>query len=303
VKESATAFAALDENAGAAAAAAASARHMVVRVLVLLGCSCSLRPCACLRPLVVQARSHILPSPITDHPSPATDQKNLVKLQAGLVIAARDCTSRDARRVPTTCSSKAHLPSPRLCRTWTVEMRSPPAAVYQLNYATKWLVTLAQTVAVWYRRDFVSPFIVLGSIFATFGTESLKRAINQQRPDGAPFSDPGMPSSHALVSSFAATAWACHCRSPVATAVLLSASALVSVLRVVCGYHTWAQVLVGSLIGVSAACGWMSLGSAINTWATRPALVAAVVWVLYLCGAAVFISRKMPKWLDQEAAL
>ena len=107
-----------------------------------------------------------------------------------------------------------------------------PAAVQKLNSSTKWLVTIAQTGAVWSRRDFVSPFLVLGAIISAFTTGTLKELINESRPDGAPFTDPGMPSSHALVSSFAAVGWALHLRSTVASALLLAAALLVSVLRV-----------------------------------------------------------------------
>ncbi|EOD20299.1 hypothetical protein EMIHUDRAFT_242187 [Emiliania huxleyi CCMP1516] len=77
--------------------------------------------------------------------------------------------------------------------------RKPPEIVYAANAATKWLVVAAQTSAVALRRDLVSPYIVVGAIGASFATQRLKRAINQARPAGAPFTDPGMPSSHALI--------------------------------------------------------------------------------------------------------
>ena len=110
-------------------------------------------------------------------------------------------------------------------------------AVRRLNSSTKWLVTIAQTGAVWSRRDFVSPFLVLGAILSAFATGTLKELINESRPAGAPFADPGMPSSHALVSTFAAVGWALHLRSNLASALLLSGAVSVSVLRV-SGSHT-----------------------------------------------------------------
>jgi len=175
-------------------------------------------------------------------------------------------------------------------------------AVRKLNSSTKWLVTIAQTGAVWSRRDFVSPFLVLGAILSAFATGTLKELINESRPDGAPFADPGMPSSHALVSTFAAAGWALHLRSTVASALLLSGALSVSVLRVVCGYHTWAQVTVGTVLGAAMARGWMSLGAVINAHVpARAAFIA--VWLLYLCGSAVFIRRKMRSWFGKDAAL
>lgn len=112
-------------------------------------------------------------------------------------------------------------------------------AVRKLNSSTKWLVTIAQTGAVWSRRDFVSPFLVLGAILSAFATGTLKELINESRPDGAPFADPGMPSSHALVSTFAAAGWALHLRSTVASALLLSGALSVSVLRVSGGHRLY----------------------------------------------------------------
>ena len=112
-------------------------------------------------------------------------------------------------------------------------------AVRRLNSSTKWLVTIAQTGAVWSRRDFVSPFLVLGAILSAFATGTLKELINESRPAGAPFADPGMPSSHALVSTFAAVGWALHLRSTVASALLLSAAVSVSALRVSGGHSLY----------------------------------------------------------------
>lgn len=179
---------------------------------------------------------------------------------------------------------------------------SLPQAIYNLNSATKWLVVLAQTAAVVLRRDFIAPFIVIGSISAAFGTAVLKKLINQQRPDGAPFTDPGMPSSHALVSSFAAVAWACHLQSCVPTVLLMMSAALVSILRVVCGYHDWAQVLVGATLGGVSACAWMAFGSELLR-RIDPQVATAAVWACYFGGSALFIGKKMASWTQEDAAL
>lgn len=182
------------------------------------------------------------------------------------------------------------------------EHTPPPRPIRTLNSSTKWLVTAAQTFAVWYRRDFIAPFIVVGAILATFGTTVLKRLINQQRPAGAPFTDPGMPSSHALVATFAAVAWALHFQAAWARVTLLASAALVSVLRVVCGYHSWAQIVVGTLVGASTAYGWMGVGDVVVARvAPRTAVVAA--WACYLAGSAAFIAKKMPGWLGKERDL
>ena len=172
-----------------------------------------------------------------------------------------------------------------------------PKAVYKANGASKWIVVAAQTTAVATRRDLVAPYIVVGSIAASFGTAKLKRMINQQRPEGAPFSDPGMPSSPALVATFAAAAWAAHLRNLAVGLGLAAIAGTVSLLRVVTGYHTWAQIGVGAALGTASACAWMAIGAQILSTAiiaTRHQYAA--LYGVYLGGSALFIGRKMSKW-------
>jgi membrane-associated phospholipid phosphatase len=172
------------------------------------------------------------------------------------------------------------------------------SALDTANGLTKWLVVAAQTTAVVTRRDFASPYIVVGSIGASFGAHALKRLINQQRPDGAPFIDPGMPSSHALVATFAASAWAVHLQRAGASVALLASAAVVSGLRVVTGCHTWAQVIVGIAVGAAGALAWMGLGVASGLTPPGAASTAAlaIMYSVYLGGSALFVVRKMDKW-------
>jgi len=160
------------------------------------------------------------------------------------------------------------------------------------NDSTKWLVVAAQTLAIAVRRDFIAPFIVIGSIMSAFAAHALKRVVNQQRPSGSELVDPGMPSSHALVSCFAAAAWAAHLgwARPV-SALLLASAAVVCALRVACGMHSVAQVLVGGLLGAGSACAWIRA-------APRPASPAATArcYALYFVGSVVFIQKKMSRW-------
>ena len=163
------------------------------------------------------------------------------------------------------------------------------------NGATKWLVVFAQTAAVATFRDLVSPYIVIGSIAAAFSAASLKRLVNQQRPDGSPFSDPGMPSSHALVGTFAATAWALRISSMGTSMGLLASAVVISALRVVTGCHTWPQVAVGSALGAAFACLWMALGAYFAAQVPTRVAVASI-YSAYVLGSALFIARKMDKW-------
>ena len=150
----------------------------------------------------------------------------------------------------------------------------------------------AQTSAVLVRRDFTSPFIVVGSIGAAFAAHALKRLINQQRPDGSPFIDPGMPSSHALVATFAATAWSLQfALQPLQTATLAASALIISLLRVVTGYHTVAQVAVGTLLGMAGATAWMRMG-AIVLKRVAPPTATAVAYATYIVGSILLWQRR-----------
>ena len=170
------------------------------------------------------------------------------------------------------------------------------SAVSTANGLTKWLVVAAQTTAVVTRRDFAAPYIVVGSIGASYTAHALKKAINQRRPEGSPLIDPGMPSSHALVATFAAAAWAMQVGRRPATLALGAAAAIVSILRVATGYHTWAQIGVGAATGAAGARAWMTLGAGLTPCgaATRPAV--RTIYAFYLLGSAAFITQKMEKW-------
>jgi membrane-associated phospholipid phosphatase len=193
----------------------------------------------------------------------------------------------------------------------------------KLNASTKWIVLVAHTAAVWARRDFTAPFIVVGSIWAVALAEILKKKINQARPAGAAPLDPGMPSSHALVTCFSATAWSLHFISGDTSALagggsaghalshascvavsslLLAVAGCVSALRVACGFHSVAQVTVGAGVGVFAAFGWHALGAAFLR-AVDLKSATAVAWAGYLVFSAVFIrERILRKWVGGRDA-
>lgn len=178
-----------------------------------------------------------------------------------------------------------------------------PRFVSILNSSTKWLVTLGNVVALWSRpRNVFGPFIVTGVILATYLTALLKRLIDQGRPDGAPFSDPGMPSSHALSSFFLANCWRqTYQHGPVVGPWLWSAAATVALLRVVCGFHTLAQISVGAVLGVSLGHGWMMVGRWLST--TYPVWTFRVVWLAYVSLSLLFLQSTMSKWTQEDRHL
>lgn len=180
-----------------------------------------------------------------------------------------------------------------------------PKVMFTLNAATKWLVTLANTVGIWTtsfypRLDYKAPFIIVGAIAASsYLTPALKTLINQSRPSGAPFTDPGMPSSHSLVSFFLAAAWTSLVFT-IGTAPLLiwAGAASVALLRVICGYHSWDQIGVGAILGASMGFGWARLGASV-LYPGNPQLMVKLSWGLYLAGSVLYICKDMKEWTQK----
>lgn len=174
-----------------------------------------------------------------------------------------------------------------------------PSIVRKLNSNTKWLVTIGNTIGVWSRKSFQGPFIIAGAIASVYLTDVL---INQSRPDTSVLVDPGMPSSHSLVSFFLAVGWIGAISESglsgnaevIGKICLAVCAATVAVLRVVCGYHTWAQIGVGAALGSVMGQAWVALGHALNL--QYPKTLHNISWTLYLAGSALFIKTNISKW-------
>mmetsp|Transcript_16752 Transcript_16752/g.25317 ORF Transcript_16752/g.25317 Transcript_16752/m.25317 type:complete len:253 (-) Transcript_16752:2177-2935(-) len=176
--------------------------------------------------------------------------------------------------------------------------------IYRLNASTKWLVTLANSLGIWCRLPhFEGPFIVVGAITAVYLTDVLKHTLNQDRPKGAPFADPGMPSSHSLVSYFMAASWGSLVisRGSLGIPLVWMGATGVALLRVVCGYHSWDQIGVGALLGSSMGLAWAKLGT--NLYEINPEITIQASWGLYVAGSLLFIFKNMREWLHREKHL
>jgi len=178
-----------------------------------------------------------------------------------------------------------------------------PQVFQKLNSSTKWLMTIGNAFGVWCRpHSFQGPYIIAGAIASVYFTDVLKKLINQGRPDGSVLTDPGMPSSHSLVSFFAAIGWcgAISASELVGNAALIGkiglviAASTVAILRVVCGYHTWAQIGVGAGVGAGLGKLWVTLGAALHL--QKPRLLYFVSWATYLAGSALFVKTNITKW-------
>jgi dolichyldiphosphatase len=168
-----------------------------------------------------------------------------------------------------------------------------PGFVYFVNASSKWLIAAANLIGVWLHKE-EGPFIVVGCIAASFLTENvLKHVINQGRPPGSPLSDPGMPSSHSLASFFLAITW----MSVVGQRLLfLGLATLVATLRIVCGFHTLAQIAVGAILGSIFGLVWIVLGHGLQQFG-NPEILRVCIWFAYVCGSVLFIWKIMAKWL------
>ncbi|KAI8059134.1 phosphatidic acid phosphatase type 2/haloperoxidase [Gongronella butleri] len=142
--------------------------------------------------------------------------------------------------------------------------------VADLNIAQKsmsGLLSVLATAKLWfalvvfisclYSRSLHVMYVALGAVFAAIVGKVLKRVWRQPRPHGQ--AGYGMPSTHSQgIMFFAAYS---HCAMPSHDWVVLVLSLFALALawsRVQLGYHTFQQVLVGSLIGVSLAILWHS---------------------------------------------
>jgi membrane-associated phospholipid phosphatase len=135
---------------------------------------------------------------------------------------------------------------------------------------TRTLVAGTAAAVLLWRRDALAISVLTGAIGNAILSKVLKRIIKERRPDGAPVSDPGMPSSHAMSLFFfasylsaAAIVWLPDSVSIVARAtacMFLGVFAVNSATwRVEAGLHTSAQVLVGSVIGSIDGLLWFML--------------------------------------------
>lgn len=180
-----------------------------------------------------------------------------------------------------------------------------------LNASSKWLLASVNLYGVIRYRD-PGAFLCIGCILACFGTEHILKPLwNQARPLGSSLADPGMPSAHSLGSFFMAIGWAHLLRDlehdkndPLP--LFLVISTIVASLRIICGYHTIAQVAVGALLGLGLGHGWIDciwnrLG--IKSFLCTHAAVRWIIWSAYITGSVLFIWKIMYKWIDRRMLL
>lgn len=193
-----------------------------------------------------------------------------------------------------------------------VEKSEPLSVLAYINESTKWVVSgIAFTILI-SKRDEITAWCIIGGVISAILCRMLKLMINASRPPNARKSDPGMPSSHASTLAFLSMYPSMMLleHSPgveVATSNVALACSLVAggvfltCLRVILGYHTWPQVVVGWLLGSSVAIVWQYMGVNI----ILPYLMSHAVgrWGLTLstCGfVALFAVKNVLRWAREE---
>mmetsp|Transcript_15948 Transcript_15948/g.65396 ORF Transcript_15948/g.65396 Transcript_15948/m.65396 type:complete len:243 (-) Transcript_15948:4237-4965(-) len=166
-------------------------------------------------------------------------------------------------------------------------------------------VTLAAAcTSIAVKRDASMIVYFIGALGISILVKTLKMIINESRPTDKKKSSSGMPSSHATVLCFlsaylALDIWNANSLAPFASIGLLLMTAAGSIVRVVVGYHTWAQVAVGAALGSLGGVGWHRFAKAIalpalDSVATQEVLNLLSVLIL-LSGGFIFYQRDIFK--------
>ena len=180
----------------------------------------------------------------------------------------------------------------------------------RINNATKWVVSALAFVILVGRRDEMTAWCIVGGVLSAFICRALKYGINASRPVTSRKKDPGMPSSHActlgFLSVFASLAIflksaAFSLNNCVSILSIPALGLLLTSLRVLLGYHTVPQVVVGWMLGSSIAVVWHRLGVLV----VMPVLESSVVVQMALAVVTVivvvlFAVKNVMRWMKEE---
>lgn len=183
-----------------------------------------------------------------------------------------------------------------------------------LNRSSKFWVSLSVLANALVRRDLFCVLALIGGIWLAFATKQVKKCIDGRRPPGGRKTSPGMPSSHALMSSYFAAVHGLEWASDGAWQWLglfgLGALA-VAWLRVAANDHTVAQVAVGVLAGACAGGLWFFLlRNLILGWlessedaAGTTTISQVAVNIALLISVAAFVRKFVRKWLKNNVRI
>lgn len=211
---------------------------------------------------------------------------------------ARMPVTRSARRV----SASAAVSSP--AQAASAPLSSRRVALELANESTKFVVSFTAFCVLLYYRNAAASVALFGSILASLAGKLLKRLLAHARPDGARKADPGMPSSHAVSLGYLASYAAACCSGLPERAALQLAGLLLTALRVVLGFHTVPQVVVGYALGGSSALVLHALAESVLLPAldTYPALLLSLYWAT-AASVLAFALVSSKSWVADARAL
>lgn len=177
--------------------------------------------------------------------------------------------------------------------------------LHAINESTKWVVSGLAFASLLGNRDALTAWCIIGGVINAMLCRFLKFAINASRPSAARKRDPGMPSSHAcslgflsifvslaLYHSTADFGW--FASLPVLPPVL---GAFLTSLRVILGYHTVPQVLVGWILGSSTSWVWYHMGVNKILPLLEETIVGSYCLILATCTfVALFAVKNVLRW-------
>ncbi|WCJ24967.1 Phosphatidic acid phosphatase (PAP2) family protein [Euphorbia peplus] len=136
-----------------------------------------------------------------------------------------------------------------------------------LNKMSKWVVSVIFVGVLVWKNEAESLWIAMGSVINVIICKTLKRVLNQDRPDPTLKSDPGMPSSHAqsifyilvAISLSIIERFGVNGVTLSMTGLALASALYLSWLRVLQQFHTKRQVIVGGAVGLVFSVMWFWL--------------------------------------------
>jgi dolichyldiphosphatase len=178
-------------------------------------------------------------------------------------------------------------------------------ALAVVNEATKFVVSFAALCVLLHFRNAAAAAALFGSILTSLAGKLLKRLLAHARPAGARKADPGMPSSHAVSLGYLATYAASALFASSTSRHLLWPAALqalglaLTALRVVLGYHTVPQVVVGYALGGCAAVAlhWLTAAFLLPVLHASPHTLN-VLYCLTGAAIAVFALAAARSWAE-----
>jgi len=179
--------------------------------------------------------------------------------------------------------------------------------LWYINESTKWLVSALVFGILLGKRDETTAWCIIGGVITAIVCRTLKFLINASRPPSSAKSDPGMPSSHASTLAFLSVfpsllvLQAQHGLSSFLIAWSLPMGGIfLTSLRVILGYHTVPQVVVGWILGTIMAYMWLRLGIDL----ALPYLMSSMMGKLLLAVTtfafmALFAVKNVLRWMKE----